>query len=426
MGNAMRVIVIGGGGAGLVTAWLASSVAEVTLLEAEDRLGGHMRTVPVETPRGTVYAEMGFKHFFEPTYPLFRTVHRLLGLTTSSSRPSITVSTEDGRQIVAPPANLNQIWGWLSQPKLALSLWDYYRFIFYSKEASADPSGQSLKQAALSSGMNADHVENFFLPVIAANWGSPLADIADNPWWEVQRVLIGAKKPVLHLPQGLAGYVSTLCAAMPAVRVHCSSPARSIQRAGAEWRVETSSGVHLADHVVIATEAPAALELMRAVPEAASLAEAVARVETFHTTIAVHRDPKWMPASRANWSAINVFLDRQHPWQTEWSGRELNQDVFRSWVMPGREPPPEPIALHHFRHVIFRSDLLEVQKRIQGANGADGLWLAGMYTTGADYHESAVRSAVLVASRLAPTSRHLAELEAAAPAGAWPFPQNGA
>jgi len=57
----MRVAVIGGGGAGLVAAWLLEHSAEVTLFEAEDRLGGHMRTIRVDTEKGPVFAEMGFQ-----------------------------------------------------------------------------------------------------------------------------------------------------------------------------------------------------------------------------------------------------------------------------------------------------------------------------------------------------------------------------
>ena len=52
------------------------------------------------------------------------------------------------------------------------------------------------------------------------------------------------------------------------------------------------------------------------------------------------------------------------------------------------------LAVHHFRHVVFRSRLLDVQRQIRSTNGRNGLWLVGMYTGGADYHESAVRSAL--------------------------------
>jgi hypothetical protein len=143
--------------------------------------------------------------------------------------------------------------------------------------------------------------------------------------------------------------------------------------------------------------------LVRSTPDKTAVAKAVSKIDTFHTTTAVHRDPSWIPMSRRGWSAMNVFFHDTHPWQTEWSGRELDVYFFRSWVIPVRQLPKSLWQLIQFRHVVFRSELLCVQSTIRETNGQVNLWLAGMYTIGADFHESAVRSAIAVVQRLAPT-----------------------
>lgn len=416
----MRIVIVGGGGAGLVLAWLLSSVADVTLLEAGDRLGGHMRTIEVPTPRGPVYAEMGFKFFFKSTYPIFCAIHKTLGLQTTESKATISVTAAPGKTVVAPPSSLRHFLQWVDRPSLAFGLWEYYRLLFHSPEVVAKAGGPSVQQAAEDWGMNPKRIQAFFLPLIAANWGSPLADIADNPWWEIREVMLGAKEPVIHLPQGLGGYVAELRRSMPTVKVECNNAVRSIDRDGVEWRVVTERGPIPADHVIIATEAPTAADLVGSMPDKTAVAKALSEIHTYHTTIAVHRDPSWMPMSRRDWSAINVFFHHTHPWQTEWSGRELNVEVFRSWVIPGRQLPKIVVATHQFRHVIFRSELLSIQSTIRETNGQGNLWIAGMCTTGADLHESAVRSAIAVVQRLAPHSPQLSVLRQAVPEGRWP------
>jgi uncharacterized protein len=419
----MRVAVIGGGGAGLVAAWLLEHSAEVTLFEAEDRLGGHMRTIRVDTEKGPVFAEMGFKHFFEATYPVFRAIHRVLGLAARQVKATATVVPRPGVALVGPPRGLGHVLHWLAHPGLALRFWEYWRFLWHAGRPGPDArGGPTLREAALAWGMKPSHVDGFFLPLVAANWGSPLADIADNPAWEIREVLWGASAPFLELEEGLAGYVKALRDGMPGVSVHTSMPVQALRREGDAWRLTTAAGETVADQVVLATGAPVAAALLASVPGFDAVRQAVGAVRTFETTIAVHRDPSWMPPRRSDWSGINVFFHPTHPWQTEWSGRRLDVDVFRSWVPPHRQPPPGAVAVHKFHHVVVRGDQLEAARQIAERNGEGGLWLAGMYTRGPDFHESAVGSGLAVAEALDPSARRLAALRAVVPPAAWPGP----
>ena len=53
----MRVVVVGGGIAGLAAAHALAGRAEVTVVEAGDRVGGKLRTSPIEGPFGSVDVE---------------------------------------------------------------------------------------------------------------------------------------------------------------------------------------------------------------------------------------------------------------------------------------------------------------------------------------------------------------------------------
>ncbi len=52
----MRIAIVGGGASGLITAWLLDRAHEVTLFERAPVLGGHIRTLGRNAPRGDLPA----------------------------------------------------------------------------------------------------------------------------------------------------------------------------------------------------------------------------------------------------------------------------------------------------------------------------------------------------------------------------------
>lgn len=57
----MRIAIVGGGGAGLTTAWLLEGEHQVTLYEKQDRLGGHAHTINLEVAGEQVSIDAGFE-----------------------------------------------------------------------------------------------------------------------------------------------------------------------------------------------------------------------------------------------------------------------------------------------------------------------------------------------------------------------------
>ncbi|CAN0137128.1 unnamed protein product, partial [Ectocarpus sp. 8 AP-2014] len=70
-GGPLKVAVIGAGVAGLGAAWHLSSSpnVRVTVLEAEDRAGGHAQTLDLNLDEKTVPVDTGFMVFNEQNYP---------------------------------------------------------------------------------------------------------------------------------------------------------------------------------------------------------------------------------------------------------------------------------------------------------------------------------------------------------------------
>jgi hypothetical protein len=90
-----RVAVIGSGVAGLTTAHVIARSADVTLFEADHRLGGHADTHSVTASDGTELAiDTGFIVHNERTYPTLMRLSRELGVATQPSEMSMSVRDE--------------------------------------------------------------------------------------------------------------------------------------------------------------------------------------------------------------------------------------------------------------------------------------------------------------------------------------------
>ena len=93
----MKIAVVGAGISGLSAAWLLSKRHEVVLFERNAHVGGHSDTAEVvEAERRTVPVDTGFIVYNEQAYPNLVALFDLLGVDTSATEMSFSVSLGDG------------------------------------------------------------------------------------------------------------------------------------------------------------------------------------------------------------------------------------------------------------------------------------------------------------------------------------------
>jgi predicted NAD/FAD-binding protein len=91
-----RIAVVGSGIAGLSCAWLLSKHHDVTLFEADDRIGGHSNTVDAPTPTAPVAVDTGFIVYNSDNYPNLVGLFDHLSVPTRPAHMSFAVSMDDG------------------------------------------------------------------------------------------------------------------------------------------------------------------------------------------------------------------------------------------------------------------------------------------------------------------------------------------
>src|SRR5262245_40032472 len=75
-----RVVIVGGGMAGVALAWLLDSHYDVTLLEGRAAIGGNVQGVDVEIGGQVYTVDVGAQFFHPGPYPLYTTLLAALGL----------------------------------------------------------------------------------------------------------------------------------------------------------------------------------------------------------------------------------------------------------------------------------------------------------------------------------------------------------
>jgi predicted NAD/FAD-binding protein len=401
----LRIAVIGGGVAGLVTARLLQADHDVVLYEASAHFGGHARSIAVPSGRAVVHAETGFKYFFEETYPTLIALTRELGLPLQHCKASLSMTRPGRSVLVLPPRSVRQVARIALSPRTLHETLAFYRFLVGGRALLASQDWRpTLRQYAESHRATAAIAETFLYPFLASSWGAPLDLMPDFPAYDVLKVLRRGKGqgPAFYeFDGGSSTYVATLVRQLRDTRLRGSTAAHALVRDSDVWRVVDASGAHETfDRVVLATGAREARALLGTDPAAAAHADVVGRFRHFDTRIVIHRDSTWMPPERADWCTLNIRVEGRNAFSTEWAGWREREPVFRTWLPPGYALPQGVVHDQPFQHLVVTSESPALQRRIAELQGKAGIYLAGMYTTDVDDHESALLSAMNVARLL--------------------------
>ncbi|MEP3114026.1 FAD-dependent oxidoreductase [Nisaea sp.] len=415
----MRIAVIGSGIAGFSAAWLLSSRYQVTVYEANDRLGGHSNTVSVDYDDRQIPVDTGFIVYNEATYPNLISMFGALDVPTKLSDMSFSVSVDNGaleyegslKGLFAQPANL-------LKPSYYKMLADVARFFAAAPrllEEESDPGltlGDFLKREGYGDGFLYDHL----LPMGAAIWSCPVETMLAFPARSFVRFFVnhGLLKHT-NRPQwftvdgGSRSYVMRLAAEIEqrGGKIRTSTPVRSIRRLEAGVMIGEPDGSEtFYDQVVIGAHGDEALAMLS---DASDAERALLGCFSYQDNVAVlHRDPRLMPKRRQAWASWNYLSEGRRDMDravalTYWMNRlqGINEEFPLFVTMnPLEEPDPAlEFARFNYTHPVFDSAAIRAQGELVPIQGVRDTWFCGSYC-GYGFHEDGLKAAIAVTRSL--------------------------
>ena len=411
-----RIAVVGGGVAGLTAAYVLQRETDVTLFEADGRLGGHADTHEVPSAGGGVLrVDTGFIVHNRTTYPMLLRLFAELGVATQESDMSMSIVCDGcgleyagGRGLSGLLPSVRTV----ARVRYLRMLTEVVRFNRRARALLADGSDELTVREFLTAGRFTPYFEaHFVTPLIAAVWSTAPSRAGDYParylfaFLANHGMLTVTGAPTWYtVTGGSARYVERAVKGLTAVQT--STPVRSVRRVdgGVEIRDDSDSAQRF-DGVVIATHPEQALAMLAA-PTDAERDVLGAIGYTVNPTI-LHTDASVLPAApraQASWNyrlpsctsaptTVNVSYNMN---------RLQRLDAEQTYVVTlndtGRVRDARVIDRMVYAHPVYTTESVDAQTRLPALN--DGvIAFAGAYH-GWGFHEDGCRSGADAAASL--------------------------
>ncbi len=398
-------------------AWLLSRAHDVTVYEAQLRLGGHSHTVDAPSGPGPIPVDTGFIVYNDVSYPNLTALFDHLDVPTKPSNMGFAVSLDRGRMEYGGD-NLVTLF---SQPRNAVSprFWSMLRDLLrFYREAPGDAAALGADMTSLGDyldarGYGAAFQNDHILPQAAAIWSASARDIRDFPaaafirFCENHGLLKIADRPVWRTVEGGSrAYVARLTAAY-ADRIRLGAPVVQVASIAGGVRVrDAGGGEDSFDQAVIATHADEGLALLEA-PSPAQRTILGAFGYSRNEAV-LHGDARLMPRRRRLWSAWNYLSDAADGGEarlcvTYWMNRLQSLPAHTPlFITLNPITPPDPakvIRTDSYSHPRFDAAALRAQKQLWSLQGEGGVWWCGAHF-GSGFHEDGLQAGLAVAEAI--------------------------
>ena len=419
-----EVAVIGGGGAGVTTAWLLDDQYKVTLFENTNRLGGHAHTIPVEMNGKSYPIDAGFEFIAKPEFPYFFSLLKTLDVPLSPFQLTVSFFDHEDRYnfVVTPISKDRWALGSLLKPYNLITILRL-KYVFekakkYVGSTNAKDEveiSRTLESFTDTLSLSRKYKNQFLYPFLASGWGVSREEIKKFSAYYLFATLLTASNGYtapewIEIVGGTSTYIRAAESQLQCSSVKLNSNISRISKSDDQFVVTTDDGTdYRFKHLVLAVPLHQVRDLLKELPEFAELSSVVDKVKYYQSTLVLHGDERFMPKDHSHWSVVNMRSANQgsqssftvyKPWLSP-------TPIFKSWILPG---DPEPLPLYakaQYHHPLLDQAYINSQKTIAEYQGRSGIWFAGVHTQGTNRHESAVLSAIQVAERIAPSSARL-------------------
>ncbi len=417
----MKIAIVGTGISGMLAGYLLHRDHELTVFEADSRIGGHSNTVEVEQEGRSWSIDTGFIVYNEWTYPNFIRLLDELGVVTQASEMSFSVKcARTGLEycgssidsLFAQRSNLVR----LSFYRMLL---DIVRFNRHAKGfLRSEDFGTTISEFMESGRYSRAFAEKYILPMMAAIWSAKPFDVEDFParhffrFFENHGLLNLKDRPQWRTVQGGSkGYVEPLTRPFRD-RIRTSSPVQSIRRDSDGVTVTPVNGEsERFDQVVLAAHSDQALRMLE--DPTAQEREILGAIGYQKNEAILHTDASVLPRNRKAWASWNYHIP-------EHEGGQVALTYHMNTLHRLDAPVEFNVTLNHaemidsakmikripYHHPVFNAEAIEAQRRHPEISGFDRrTHYCGAYW-GYGFHEDGVNSALRVGAAFGKGLQH--------------------
>ncbi|MDN3640973.1 FAD-dependent oxidoreductase [Simiduia curdlanivorans] len=412
----MKIAIIGSGISSLTAAYLLHDRHEVTVFEADDRIGGHTATKQINYQGESHNIDTGFIVYNDWTYPNFIRLMTQLGVQSRPAEMSYSV-TDELSKLEYSGTNLNSLFAQRSNlisPRFWSMLRDIMRF---NRESVAHwrqgkiPAQQSLREYLVENRYGKLFTHQYLVPMGAAIWSSGdqvmldfpveffirffnnhgLLSVNNRPQW---RTLVGGSQAYLEpLTKGFAQ------------NIKLNTRIAAIERQDQGVNIRFDSGeVERFDQVVIGTHSDQALKLLGDASQAEI--ETLSAIPYQPNEVVLHTDTSVLPERKLAWSSWNSrLLQQQHEKPVLTYNMNILQGLKSQHTFcvtlnhTAAIDPDKILGVYHYDHPEFTVPGVAAQARWADINGRNNTWFCGAYWANG-FHEDGVNSGIRVATAL--------------------------
>ena len=407
-----KIAVIGSGIAGLTSAHLLSREHEVSLFEANDYIGGHTHTRPVELG-GKVYpVNTGFIVYNDWTYPNFIKLMDQLGVVSEESDMSFSVRDEN-TGIEYNGTSLNSLFAQrrnLFRPSFLRMVKDILRF--NKQTVSALENGEISEEETLGEfvakhGYSKSFVNHYIVPMGAAIWSASEDMMMDFPlkfflqFFNNHGMLSVDERPQWRvLSGGSQSYVEPITRPFKE-RIHLNTPITKVERHADSVTLYSHDQAYEFDQVIFSCHSDQALSMLA---EPTQLESDILGALPFQKNdVILHTDDSMMPKRKLAWASWNYHIPQR---KSDTAMLTYNMNILQNFddapqtilVTLNRAQEIDPskiLSKYSYAHPVFTLDGIKAQQRHAEISGHNRSHFCGAYWFNG-FHEDGVNSALRV------------------------------
>ncbi len=408
----MNIAIIGSGISGLTSAYLLNRNHEITLFEADDRVGGHTHSVDVSVEGRRYVVDTGFIVFNDWTYPNFIRLLEQIGVSFKPTQMSFSVMDPDSG-LEYNGNNLNSLFA-QRRNLLSPGFWGMLRDILrFNKQAPRDlaegriAADTKLGDYLAANGYGERFTLHYIVPMGAAIWSMSMADMLGFPlqffvrFFKNHGLLSVRNRPQWCVIEGgSSAYVEPLTASFKH-RIRLGCPVTRVERTTEGVVIHSAAGSQRFDKVVFACHSVEALNLL-ADPSAAEQS-ILGALPYANNEVVLHTDTRLLPTRKSAWASWNYRLGG--------SGHTRAAVTYNMNILQGIESdttfcvslnqsagisPSKVLGKFTYAHPQYSVTAIAAQQRWEELNGAQHTFYCGAYWANG-FHEDGVVSALRVA-----------------------------